>query len=300
MVADLVEGGDQIGMAERVADALAGHAIGLGEGAHADHARIVEGQRQRGGGRGAIDIGLVQHQQRVFGQRLHGAGDFGAVDPAAHRVVGIGDIDQLGPGLARPGEERVRILGIVAVGHLVQHAAEARHVVVEGRIGAVGGHHRVARLDQQADQRAEQPVDAFADGDPVRLDPVMGGQRLAQVVAFGVGIAPDGVERLAHRLERLRRGAEDILVRADPGGEGLALGAFLRFGPDEGDGGGQALGERCVTGRCHGPAYCPSRAPAQEATMRRGRDPASRWTRGRGGGRVAASSGGGEAWHGFR
>ena len=51
--------------------------------------------------------------------------------------------------IAGRGQQCIFVLGIVAIGHLVQNPAEARDMEVEGRIRPVRGHHHVARRDGQ-------------------------------------------------------------------------------------------------------------------------------------------------------
>jgi hypothetical protein len=85
--------------------------------------------------------------------------------PAAHRVVGIGEVDELRVHLRRLGDQRLRVLPVAGIGHLVQDAAEARHVVVERRIGPVRGDDRVALGHQKAHEVAQKAVDPLAHDD---------------------------------------------------------------------------------------------------------------------------------------
>jgi hypothetical protein len=81
--------------------------------------------------------------------------------PAAHRIVRIGEVDQFRRFLPRLGEERLGVLGVVAVGDRVQGSAEARDVEIECRVGAEGGDDRVAGAHEHPDEIAEETVDTF-------------------------------------------------------------------------------------------------------------------------------------------
>ena len=143
-----MKGGDQLGRGDGIADPRPGKAVGFGEGPHPDHPWVIGGKRGRGALGGAFDIGFIQQQQAALGQVVERACQCRALMPSAHRVVGIGEVDELGVHLRRFGEKRRRVFVIVAVGHFVQHAAKACDMVVEGRVGSFGGHHRVAFAHQ--------------------------------------------------------------------------------------------------------------------------------------------------------
>ncbi len=202
-------------MAQRIADPRARHAIGLREGAHPDHMRVLHVDRRHGAGGGKFAIGLVQAQHRTFGQRgdhlLH---PLGAV-PAAHRVVGIAEIDQRRVDLGRLGEQRVGVFGIVPVGNGVQFAAIAPDVIVESRIGPGRCHHRSPLRHQQPHQRAQQRVDPRPDHQVLARHAVMRGQCLAQIMALGIAVFPDLRCLGLHRLDGLRCRPEDALVGPD-------------------------------------------------------------------------------------
>jgi hypothetical protein len=168
--------------------------------------------------------------------------------PAAHRVVGICEVDEFRPGFPGLGEERGGVLGIVAVGHRVERAAEARDMEVEGRIGAEGGDDRIALGHEHPDEVAEEPVDAFADDDVAGRDAVMRGERGAEIVDLRVAVFPDLGRGGLHGRDGRGRGAEDALIRADPGAEGGGAAALERLGPHEGDAGGERGDEGGVAG----------------------------------------------------
>jgi hypothetical protein len=75
VVADLVEGADQVGMADGVADAETGHAVALGEGAHPDHAGVGRVDRRGDAVRGEVDIGLVEDEHCPRGDMGNRFGD---------------------------------------------------------------------------------------------------------------------------------------------------------------------------------------------------------------------------------
>ena len=135
--------------------------------------------------------------------------------------------------------EGVRVLVVVAVGHGHEPRAEPRDVVMEGRIGARGGHHRRARRGRHADHETEQLVDPGPEADLAGLDPVMLGKGRPQVMALRVAVPGDALDRGAHGLRRARRDPEGALVRPDPDIEGAAGPPLDGFGTDEGDGGGK-------------------------------------------------------------
>jgi hypothetical protein len=116
----------------------------------------------------------------------------------------------------------------------VQDTAETRDMVVERGIGPVRGDHRIARLDQQAHEVAQEPVDPLAHDEVRGPDAQMRGKRGLQVMALRVAVFPQFGRGRGDRLDRARRGAEAVLVRPQPRGEGRAAGAFLRLGADEG------------------------------------------------------------------
>ena len=215
MVAHTVEGGDELGMAEGVADARAGHAVRLGEGAHADHPRLVRVERRQGVGGCEVGIGLVEAEDRAAGEARDHLADAGAGMPAPHRVVGICQVNQWRGGLAGGEEQRLGVLGVVAVGDGDELAAEAGDVVGEGRVGAGGGDDGRAGGDEEADEVAEEAVDAFADRDVRGGDAVVGGERGLELEELGVGVHPavcggvghggDGGRGTGRRRSRWRR-----------------------------------------------------------------------------------------------
>ena len=102
----------------------------------------------------------------------------------------------------------------------MQHAAKARDMVVEGRIGSLGGHHRIAFAHQQTNEIAQQPVDPFADDDVFGRDAVQFGQRRAQFYAFGIAVFPH--LGFCHGRDGAGRRSKDVFIGAKPRFEGAA------------------------------------------------------------------------------
>ncbi|AMY70269.1 hypothetical protein FALB51S_03872 [Frigidibacter albus] len=187
----------------------------------------------------------------------------------AHRVVGVGDVEQPGAGFGGAGQQCLGVFMGAAIAHLVEHAAIACDMEVEGRIGAVRGDDGIARRDQHPHQVAQQPVDALAHHHMRGRGAVMGGQRGAQVVVLGVAIHPHVACGGGHRLDGAGRGAEHAFIRAEPGGEAAGAGPLLRLGPDEGHGGGKRRDERGEAGR--GGAGCGHGRHQKPKSRRRAR-----------------------------
>ncbi len=241
MIADLLEGADDPRFADAIADAGAGEAIGLGEGAQPQDLRVADVDRQQLCRRRRIAIGLVEQQQHAGGQRGDERAQCVRSPERPHGIVGIADVEDARVLALRGIEQRAEVLLVVAVGHAHEAAAAAGDVKVEGRIGAVRGDDRGARLDDELHGEPEQPVDALADDDVVEADAVELRQRRAQFVALGIGVHPVAVGGRAHGGECLRRRTEQALVGAEPGTKGAPAGTLLRLRTDEGHEGRQAI-----------------------------------------------------------
>ena len=76
-----------------------------------------------------------------------------------------------------------------------------------------------------------------------RINVVMRGQRLFQIMIFRVAILPNLLRRLRHRLDCTGRGAKLAFIGAQPGRESLAQGPLLGFWSDKGDAGWQGFGQ---------------------------------------------------------
>jgi hypothetical protein len=138
------------------------------------------------------------------------------------------------------------------------------------RIEAVGdvGEQQGRLAPQQAGERVGQHlVRAIADEHLVRIDAVVGGQRLEQLQRHGVGIEP---ERLGRRrpdgLDRHGRGAERALVgvQLDQAGDARLLARHIGL-QTVGQGAPEAA-HRCPVGQRGGAMVCADRQvkpPAQ-------------------------------------
>ena len=81
----------------------------------------------------------------------------------AHRIVRIGEIDKRRIFVAHQRQKRLKVFPVIPVGCCYQTPAKTVHMEVEGRICPKRGDDRHARLDDEADDQAEQIVYAFAD-----------------------------------------------------------------------------------------------------------------------------------------
>jgi hypothetical protein len=137
------------------------------------------------------------------------SGDFRARQRDAGRRVGIGDHDRarLAPIILDPDAH------FVVQRHSL--AGEAEQLRPHG-IKAVGDVRKKQRLRlfQERDEcMREHFVRAIANEDLFGLDPVMDGERLAQLLRLRIGIKPQGVHRCgSHRFQRERRRAERAFV----------------------------------------------------------------------------------------
>ena len=191
MIADLVEGTDQIRGTYGVTHPQPRHAIAFGKGPQADHMRVVGGDFRRSSCWGKVDVGLIQHQQCRFRQRCNHPFQGGTFVPRAHRIVGVGEVDQLGLRGFGLGQQCLGVFMVAPVRDLVQDAAKARYVEIEGGIGPIRCHHRITGADKQPHQIAQQSIDPFADHDMIGRDAMVRRQSVAQFMHLGVAIHPD-------------------------------------------------------------------------------------------------------------
>ena len=226
-------------MPDAVADARPRHPMRLGEGAKAEHARVVRVHRPVRILPREVHVCLVEGEHDILGKRLDERPHPRRVVPGPHRIVGVGEVDERGPGLANRLREGVRILVVVAVGHRHEARTEARDMEVEGRVGAGRGHHRGSGLGQHPHHEAEQLVDAGPEADLAGIHPMMLGEERPEVVALRVAVPGDAFDRGAHGLGCTGRNPEGALVRTDANVERPAGPPLDGFGADEGDGRGK-------------------------------------------------------------
>jgi len=226
----------------------AGQVVDFREGAHA---RIIGGHRGGCAFGSAFNISLIEDQKAVARQSVQGGDYVGTVMPTAHRVVGIGEIDEFRANLSGFGKKRRGILVIIAVGHFVERPAVTRHMVVECRIGPARGHHRIAIGYKQSHEIAQEPVDPLARNDVAWGQAVSCGKRLAQVMVLWVAVFPDVSRSLGHGRDGLGRGTKDAFIGAEARFEWGLAGAFLRFGAHKGHGRSEGLGKRGIGRASH-------------------------------------------------
>ena len=163
---------------------------------------------------------------------------------AAHRIIGIGEVDQPGLSGFGGGKQGFGVFMIAKIGHAGQRAAKAGDVKIEGWIGAGRGDDRDAGVQRQAGEIAEKAVDPLTDDNMGGGEAVMARDSGFEIVIFGIAVHPDIGRGAAHGGDGMGRGAEEAFIRAEAGGKGPGTGALLGLGADEGHGGRQGGGER--------------------------------------------------------
>ena len=265
MVTDFIKGGNQRFRPQRVTHPRPGQPIGLGKGAHTDQARVFDIHRRRSAFGREFNIGLVQNKQCVRWQVFHRGHDIRAFVPCPHRVVRIGQIDQLRPHLGRLTEQGAGVFVVVAIGNLVQHPAKSRDMIIKRGISPVGRDNRIALFDHKPDQIAQQPVNAFADHDVFGANGMMRGQCCAQIMGFRVAIHPLIRRCLLHCGNRTGRRAKDVFIRPKTRLERAIIHTFLCLGADERHGGRKRGNKRGVSRSGHGRQINASRCREQDA-----------------------------------
>ena len=163
VVADPVERGDHLGLADGVSDAQARHAVRLRERAEAQHARV--GGSIAGSDPAGAKSAYASSRQSSTSRDSAPANASTAA--ASHQLpIGLSGLarnSSRGRSVRGQREQRVEILAVVAVGRGDEAAAVADDVERERRIRAERRDDGDARLDVQAGDDAEQRVDALAD-----------------------------------------------------------------------------------------------------------------------------------------
>ena len=193
-------------------------------------------------------IGLIQHEQRagrnVVDQILHDAG----LPAGAHGIIRIGKINQAGIFFLCKVQQGRRILVVIHIRRGDEPAAETRDMKIIGGIGAKGICHRYAGFHKKPDGQAQQAIDAFANRDILNADPMMPGNRGAEIMDFRVAIFPRLEGCLLHGGNGLGRGAENTFIGADAGAKRNAASPQDGFRANKGNGGGKAFDERGKAG----------------------------------------------------
>ena len=234
-VLHLVEGFDEVGRADAVAEAQTCEREAFGERAHHDDVRVAGGGRKvHARGVGEVDIGLVHHDDAGEGAREGGDRLLGVAD--GRGGVGVREEEERhGPPVRAvrdgraPGEvgvERARHEGDVA---------DRGERLVE-RIAGVAGADGLVVVDEGARHEGEHFVRPVADEDARGRGAVQRGDARAQVREDGVGVAAQAVEVEGRQDVRdARRGRVGVLVRVQLD-DGRAPGLFTRGvgheGPD--------------------------------------------------------------------
>ena len=159
--------------------------------------------------------------------------------PGAHRVVGIGEIDQRCIFASHGVEQRIQVLVVIAERHGDKLAAKACDMEIEGWIGTERGDDRGSWLDDQPDNESQKPVYAFADHHPFRRQAEMRAQRHAQIMVLWIGVAPAERGFARDCLNHRRGRTKTVFIGAKPRLKLRTTRPLLGFRPDERHGGRQ-------------------------------------------------------------
>ena len=135
--------------------------------------------------------------------------------PRAHRIVWIGDVDELGLFPACDLIQRLQIFAVVSVRHCVQAPAVAFDVIVERGIGSQRGDDGISGIYKQTYKQAKQVVNSTPQRNFTPVHSMFLSQRLAQRIPFWVTVPVYAVGGFAHRSTRARRCPKIALVGAD-------------------------------------------------------------------------------------
>jgi len=137
-----------------------------------------------------IDIGFIQKQHGTVRYIVDHALDRLCVPPGTHRVIGIGDIDQLGRNLDGLLQQCSRVFVVIGEGYHHEVSAKAVHMKIEGWIGPERCHHIDAGLHINAGNTAQQRVNSSPKNNVLNADAMVRSQCLTQFQPFGIGIFP--------------------------------------------------------------------------------------------------------------
>ena len=227
----LAQGGRDRRVRHGIADAKAGQAVGLGEGAqHHDVGAVtveLEAARRLLVG-DELDVGLVDDDEHAGGHVVEEPQQLGMRDHRAGGVVGGADDDDLGAVGDRRAHGVEPVTGVVVERDLDRAGARERR---DDRVGLERPPRvddLVARVAGGRDDLAEDTDRTGAGGDVLGRDPEGVGERLGELGDGHVGVAVDRPSRLAHHLEdrwQRRIGVlvgRDLVCR-DPLGRGRGL-----------------------------------------------------------------------------
>ncbi len=177
-----------------VADPQAREAVDLGEGAGRDHPPAFPDELQHVREIGSLDIlhvRLVEHHQRLPGDRVQEAEDLCPGDVGAGGVVGIADEDKAGPVLAGPVRHLPEVVDpfFQRDAHFFRvHQAGDEGVLAEGGLGEDGA---PSRFQVRLGQHPEDLVRAAAHRNLPGVDVQVPSQRLPQRSRGAVGVQVD-------------------------------------------------------------------------------------------------------------
>jgi len=156
-------------------------------------------------------IRLVEHDKHMIGNGHHEAVDRFLPDHGSGRIVGIGNED--GACLRRDrGQHGVEISRVPGIGHFDRIRAEKLgHELVHGE-GVTSHHHLVTRAEKGMADELDDLVGAVAEHDVFPHDSESLRDGTAQFISSAIRIEVGALQRASHRLERLGRWAEGVLV----------------------------------------------------------------------------------------
>ena len=209
-------------MRDRITDPQAGECVGLAEGAGHHQVGMARDQRQGRCVVGRIDefgIGLVHHHDHPLRHARQEVGEGLRAEPGTGRVVGVGQVHQLGTRADR-FQQRGQV---VATRHRMLARQRRRqpqfrtdrlrcqriHRETEFR-----GDHLVAGPGEHLRKLHQQFMRAIAQHQVARSNAVMAGQRALQIAAKRIRIDMDAGKSIDHRLLRARTGPVRVLVGA--------------------------------------------------------------------------------------
>ena len=150
-----------------------------------------------------LEVGLVEHDEHVLGQRVEEGDELTAAVARAGGVVRVADVDELRARADR-GRQRGEVVPQVAQRHLLRHGAELHGVEHVARERRPAADDLVARLERRLREQVDHPVRTGTDDDLLEPDPVTLGERSPQLVDAAVGVTVQAACSAFDRLDRSR------------------------------------------------------------------------------------------------
>ncbi len=200
---------------EGVAEAHAGEAVGLAEGAQHDDV-LVPGleEVQAVGVVGVVDelaVGLVEDHRHALGERGQELLGLAAPHDAAGRVVGAAEPDELGPRRDRRAHRR-KVVVEVAQRHRDDTGLHELGRLGVPAVGEVRHHDLVAGVAEQLRDELDDDLRAVTDDHVLGAHAVGLGEHVLEVEEALLGVLPEVVELAADGLQGARRRAPGVLV----------------------------------------------------------------------------------------